>query len=1268
MTVFERIFLSICNMTLTGCFVVLFILLARLCLRKLPRIYSYVLWAVAGLRLLVPFSFEAKRTLIPVKSEVITPEILIPDAPAIDSGIVILDEVFNVEQIPTDAIYEVNRVNPAQMQIFALACLWLLGVAVFVGYNLITLALLRRRLRDAQAIAPDCFVSNRIDTPFVLGMLRPRIYLPATLNEDERSLILLHERMHIRRRDHIAKLIGFVVLALHWFNPLVWIAFHYFERDMEMSCDEAVTREMTADRRADYSSLLLSLSIGRRPAAPHLAFGESDTGARIKHVLSFKRPAVWVCIIALIAVVVFGVAMMFSRAEDDVIDNQPPVTEDGAVTTDGQTAQDTEIKEIALNEQIRFIVYPVPFSDADEVMFDVTVDDGKTWTHVTRGDVPTSNAVGYYTRNFSTSPIYGSYTGDVISFQYQGDTLIMKLEDPLRDMTGSVYHSTDNGRSWTLVQSYAPEYYNVDYDKVTLTLKVPHGWQFYNHGRLADEQGIDRAYLNVTIEDSTELFPRDDIEAQKRVLLKGIAAYADLVDPNDKTAWQDGIRFFSENPDPSGDGLISICGHTRYRMREGEDPKPVLLTAFHHDGKNYYASLTLMQDDYTNDALSAMHHGGFGFSERVQKEEQVFVKTPIVIDGVKITLPLPQRCVYNGIGFLSGGEYIGTVTLDKTVWREPTADVWATIFAGYLDHTTADLWDIKPSVVYFGAESGVMMTHHRKAGSDAEYPAILAFLRDGNDLYRVIITYDPGTFDDDTLRKIAESTTLAKSLTGFLKQSISVPAYRYDSKTETGRYIIPYDMTLDLPQEWKITYPAKDELIDQSKPAVHFTAGNSVTAWITFSSSAWEDNAVGQTSMYFSGIIDGTDSLETVRDNHATGVFLTENPPTIFTYLRSGNTTHRAKIDFDHASVDRTTLRAIADSLWIGRNMQKQVFTFPAYDQPVGLLESQYIDRPFTVTVPIPSGWTIKNDPTDTYHSATPISLLSHGDSAGTLYGGVGYWDDSRATDPKMRFHNYSFNRNTSWDYHVEMLIDTGEQGVGLTTWNGSPALITYLRGGDRVYQSLITFSERAFDLDTLRAIGREISVGFVDNDARPAYVRQNVTFPAYDLRDGLHENWYIDPFTLTLPLPQGWTLREPSADEKAKAFGTPLYIYNGDKQVGMLRYDTATWIESGAGDFMMYFQGYMMGSIIAWDVDPEMVIDTGTSGVAVTTKRVNQMDGIAAAASTVKYYPAMLCYLRNGETIYQVAIEFAEDTFDRDTLRQMAEATTLNLVAKTEN
>ena len=294
----------ILNMTLTASVVMAVVLLFRLGLRKVPRVFSYALWLVVLFRLLCPVSLCADFSFLRVTTFPAEPvtaytsaaayvprDVVHTPEPAVELPLPRVGEAIT-EALPQGE--EQMAADPLEAPVAMVTFVWMAGVVAMAVWGIVSLVRLRRRLIGAVPLEKGVYLADHVDTPFVLGLVRPRIYLPSALPEGERSCILLHERHHIRRLDHVVKLLAFLALCIHWFNPLVWIAFVLLGRDMEMSCDEAVMKRLGDDVRADYSESLLRLATGRRIiAGTPLAFGEGDTRDRVKNVLRWKKPRLW---------------------------------------------------------------------------------------------------------------------------------------------------------------------------------------------------------------------------------------------------------------------------------------------------------------------------------------------------------------------------------------------------------------------------------------------------------------------------------------------------------------------------------------------------------------------------------------------------------------------------------------------------------------------------------------------------------------------------------------------------------------------------------------------------------------------------------------------------------------------------------------------------------------------------------------------------------------------------------------------------------------
>lgn len=343
MTLIEQLFLKILSMSLGGSLVVGIVLLLRFALKKLPKIYAYFLWLIVFLRFLCPVTLQSVIGLIPVKTDALTYEGLSGMAPYADTGIHALDTAVTGSVTQYAAPLEIASANPMQIYIWAGACLWATALIFLMLYAAVSYVRLKQKVSTATFVSDGIYQTDQIRTPFLLGFLKPGIYLPAGLSAQEQEYVIRHELTHLKRRDYLIKPLAFLAVALHWFNPLAWLSFYLLTKDMEMSVDETVMQKADSDIRAEYSKSLLSLSLKQSGMLIPLAFGESNTKARVKNVLNFKKPSGWICVAAAVLIVAAALTLLTTAVNDN---------EDPLPTQPGQTTGIAGLQErfAALNE------------------------------------------------------------------------------------------------------------------------------------------------------------------------------------------------------------------------------------------------------------------------------------------------------------------------------------------------------------------------------------------------------------------------------------------------------------------------------------------------------------------------------------------------------------------------------------------------------------------------------------------------------------------------------------------------------------------------------------------------------------------------------------------------------------------------------------------------------------------------------------------------------------------------------------------------------
>ena len=312
---------TLLNMSLTASVAIVLVTLLRLLLKKAPKVISYALWGVVLFRLLCPVSIGSDFSVYnlfdtPTEEsstatsiiEYVPSNIVHTEYPAVALPVPGISDAIN-ETLPQGE--EQLRADPLEGPIFIATYVWMAGVLAMVIYSIVSYIRLRRKLSVVIPLRDNIFIADDIKSPFVVGLFRPKIYLPCNLGDKEQEYIILHEQHHIKRLDHVMKALAFLALAIHWFNPLVWVAFVLASKDMEMSCDEAVIRKVGGDVRADYSASLLTLATGRHIiAGTPLAFGEGDTKGRINNLSKWKKPAVWVVLLAVLACAILAIGLL----------------------------------------------------------------------------------------------------------------------------------------------------------------------------------------------------------------------------------------------------------------------------------------------------------------------------------------------------------------------------------------------------------------------------------------------------------------------------------------------------------------------------------------------------------------------------------------------------------------------------------------------------------------------------------------------------------------------------------------------------------------------------------------------------------------------------------------------------------------------------------------------------------------------------------------------------------------------------------------------
>lgn len=309
----DAVFLKLLNMSITAGWIILAVLVLRLLLRRMPKRFICALWAIAAVRLVCPLSFESAFSLIPSAETVSIEVVRYEKETAVDSGVPVIDDVLNPVMRDNFTRAPGASVNPLQVWIWAASVVWVVGMAVMFGYAVVSYLRIRKQVQESVPLwdkLDNIRLCDAVQSPFILGIVRPQIYLPSGMDEEQMNCVLAHERVHLRRGDHIWKPFAFLLLSVYWFHPLVWAAYFLFCRDIELACDERSVRDMDLDGKKAYCQALLACSMPKRVMLSYpLAFGEGRVKQRVKLVLHYRKPAFWV--MAAAAILCAAVAVCF---------------------------------------------------------------------------------------------------------------------------------------------------------------------------------------------------------------------------------------------------------------------------------------------------------------------------------------------------------------------------------------------------------------------------------------------------------------------------------------------------------------------------------------------------------------------------------------------------------------------------------------------------------------------------------------------------------------------------------------------------------------------------------------------------------------------------------------------------------------------------------------------------------------------------------------------------------------------------------------------
>lgn len=316
-----EIFLKLLNLSITASWLILAVLCIRLLFRKIPKWITCLLWGVVAIRLIFPFSIESAFSLQlsaePIRTSTMVEGELIPYVPSVNSNIGVVENTVNPLLAEAFAYQETESVAPLQIATEIAGSVWLCGMVVLLIFALVSMIKLRLRVREAVRYKENIYICDAVKSPFILGIIKPRIYLSSALSEEEMDYIIAHERAHLKRKDHLWKPFGYLLLCIYWFNPLCWIAYIMLCKDIELACDEKVIKDMSFGDKKEYSRVLLFCATQRHLVMAYpLAFGEVGVKERVKTVLNYKKPTFWITIAANVVCAIVAICFLTNPAKE----------------------------------------------------------------------------------------------------------------------------------------------------------------------------------------------------------------------------------------------------------------------------------------------------------------------------------------------------------------------------------------------------------------------------------------------------------------------------------------------------------------------------------------------------------------------------------------------------------------------------------------------------------------------------------------------------------------------------------------------------------------------------------------------------------------------------------------------------------------------------------------------------------------------------------------------------------------------------------------